>query len=123
VTDLYGNDVNLPANANSCRQVLMSGTARTADGAQSYSAVVFPPRVVRGQGSQSESPSSGVLHMNKDQIKGTTKDLVGKVQEEAGKLIGSKEQQAKGLHKQISGKAQKAVGDVEQVIEDAAHKS
>lgn len=50
--------------------------------------------------------------MNKDQIKGTTKDLVGKVQEEAGKLIGSKEQQAKGLDKQISGKAQKAIGDV-----------
>ncbi|MBK5265311.1 MAG: CsbD family protein, partial [Alphaproteobacteria bacterium] len=30
--------------------------------------------------------------MNKDQVKGETKDLVGKVQEEAGKLIGSKEQ-------------------------------
>ena len=60
--------------------------------------------------------------MNKDQIKGTTKDLVGKVQEEAGKLIGSKEQQARGLDKQISGKAQKAVGDVEQIIDDAVRK-
>lgn len=57
--------------------------------------------------------------MNKDQIKGGTKDLVGKVQEEAGKLVGNKQQQVKGLNKQISGKAQKAVGDVEEVIANA----
>ena len=31
--------------------------------------------------------------MNKDQVKGAAKDVVGKVQEEAGKLVGSKEQQ------------------------------
>ena len=34
---------------------------------------------------------------NKDQVKGELKDLGGKIQEEAGKLVGSKEQQAKGL--------------------------
>ena len=56
--------------------------------------------------------------MNKDQAKGATKDLVGKVQEEAGKLIGSKEQQIKGLAKQISGKVQKGAGDIEQSVED-----
>jgi uncharacterized protein YjbJ (UPF0337 family) len=56
--------------------------------------------------------------MNKDQVKGVAKDVAGKVQEEAGKLVGSKEQQVKGLSKQISGKTQKAVGDVEQSIED-----
>jgi uncharacterized protein YjbJ (UPF0337 family) len=33
---------------------------------------------------------------NKDQVKGELKDLGGKIQEEAGKLVGSKEQQAKG---------------------------
>ena len=35
--------------------------------------------------------------MNKDQIKGTAKDISGKIQEEAGKITGSKEDQAKGL--------------------------
>jgi uncharacterized protein YjbJ (UPF0337 family) len=57
-------------------------------------------------------------NMNKDQVKGAAKDVVGKIQEEAGKVVGSKEQQIKGLSKQISGKAQKGVGDVKQTIED-----
>jgi uncharacterized protein YjbJ (UPF0337 family) len=56
--------------------------------------------------------------MNKDQVKGTAKDVVGKVQEEAGKLAGNKEQQIKGLSKQISGKAQKGLGDVKQAVDD-----
>ena len=57
--------------------------------------------------------------MNKDQVKGVARDIVGKVQEEAGKLTGSKEQQVKGLSKQISGKVQKGVGDVEQAVKDS----
>jgi len=56
--------------------------------------------------------------MNKDQVKGVAKDVAGKVQEQAGKLVGSKEQQIKGLSKQISGKVQKGVGDVEQSVDD-----
>lgn len=56
--------------------------------------------------------------MNKDQVKGATKEIVGKVQEEAGKLVGSDEQQIKGLEKQISGKVQKSVGDVKEIIKD-----
>ncbi len=56
--------------------------------------------------------------MNKDQVKGVTKDVAGKVQEQAGKLVGSKEQQIKGLSKQISGKLQKGVGDVKQSVDD-----
>jgi uncharacterized protein YjbJ (UPF0337 family) len=56
--------------------------------------------------------------MNKDQVKGVAKDIAGKVQEEAGKLVGCKEQQVKGLSKQISGKVQKGVGDVKQSVED-----
>ena len=51
-------------------------------------------------------------------MKGVAKDVAGKVQEQAGKLVGSKEQQIKGLSKQISGKVQKGVGDVEQSVED-----
>jgi uncharacterized protein YjbJ (UPF0337 family) len=56
--------------------------------------------------------------MNKDQVKGVAKDIAGKVQEEAGKLMGSKEQQAKGLGKQISGKTEKAYGDAKELIMD-----
>ncbi|BBP03497.1 hypothetical protein TPL01_08700 [Sulfuriferula plumbiphila] len=61
--------------------------------------------------------------MNKDQIKGTIKDGVGKTQQETGKLIGSKEQQAKGLKKQVSGKMQKSVGDAREAIKDGTKKA
>lgn len=56
--------------------------------------------------------------MNKNQVKGAAKQVVGKVQEQAGKLVGSKKQQIKGLAKQVSGKVQQGVGDVEQSVED-----
>ena len=56
--------------------------------------------------------------MNKDQVKGVAKNVAGKVQEEAGKLVGSKEQQIKGISKQISGKAQESVGNVKQAVKD-----
>lgn len=57
--------------------------------------------------------------MNKDQAKGTLKDIAGKVQEQAGKLVGNKEQEAKGIHKQVTGKAEKHLGDVKEVVKDA----
>lgn len=60
--------------------------------------------------------------MNKDQIKGVTKDIAGKIQEDAGKLVGSKEQQAKGLLKQVEGKSEKALGDAREVVKDAVNK-
>ena len=56
--------------------------------------------------------------MNKDQVKGKAKNIAGKIQEKAGKLVGSKEQQVKGLSKQIAGKAQEGYGDVKQSAED-----
>jgi uncharacterized protein YjbJ (UPF0337 family) len=56
--------------------------------------------------------------MNKDQVKGVAKDVAGKIQEQAGKLVGSKEQQVKGLSKQISGQVQKSVGDAKQTLEE-----
>ncbi|MGE5823531.1 MAG: CsbD family protein [Bacteroidota bacterium] len=56
--------------------------------------------------------------MNKNQIKGAARDIAGKVQQKAGKLVGSRKQQVKGLEKQISGKLQKAVGDTSEAIED-----
>lgn len=57
--------------------------------------------------------------MNKDQVKGAAKDVAGKVQQQAGKLVGSEKQQAKGLAKQVAGKVQKGVGDVKEAIKYA----
>lgn len=61
--------------------------------------------------------------MNKDQIKGTAKEIAVKMQETAGKLLGSKKQQIKGLGKQISGKAEKKLGDAKEKIKDATKHS
>lgn len=57
--------------------------------------------------------------MNKHQVEGTLKDMAGKVQEGAGKLVGSKTQQAKGLEKQVEGKVEKGIGDVQENIKKA----
>jgi uncharacterized protein YjbJ (UPF0337 family) len=57
--------------------------------------------------------------MNKDQVKGSAKDIAGKVQEQAGKLTGNKEQEAKGLGKQVTGKTQKKVGDAKEAVKDS----
>jgi uncharacterized protein YjbJ (UPF0337 family) len=59
------------------------------------------------------------MKMNKDQVKGAVKNIAGKVQEEAGKLTGNKEQQVKGLGKQITGQAQQSFGDAKAVAKDA----
>jgi len=56
--------------------------------------------------------------MNKDQVKGKAKNIAGKIQEQAGKLVGSKKQQVKGLTKQIAGKAQEGFGDARQSAEN-----
>ncbi|AEK61558.1 csbD-like family protein [Collimonas fungivorans] len=60
--------------------------------------------------------------MNKDQVKGASKDIAGKIQEGAGKLAGNKEQQAKGLQKQVEGKIEKSLGDAKEVAKDIARK-
>lgn len=57
--------------------------------------------------------------MNKDQVKGALKDAAGKVQQKAGELLNSPEQQAKGIAKQVEGTAQKKVGDVKEAIKEA----
>ncbi len=56
--------------------------------------------------------------MNSDQLKGTAKDVAGKVQRKTGEAVGSTKQQVKGAAKQAEGKAQKAAGDVREQIED-----
>jgi uncharacterized protein YjbJ (UPF0337 family) len=57
--------------------------------------------------------------MNKDQVKGSAKDVGGKVQEEAGKLVGSEKTEAKGLKNQAEGKIQKGFGNAKENVKDA----
>ena len=56
--------------------------------------------------------------MNKDHVKGTAKDIAGKIQEKTGELTGSEKQQVKGLKKQVEGKIQKGVGDVKDAFRE-----
>ena len=52
--------------------------------------------------------------MNRDQIKGTAKDVAGKVQRKVGEATGDLGDQIEGAGKQIEGKVQKGVGNLEQ---------
>jgi uncharacterized protein YjbJ (UPF0337 family) len=61
--------------------------------------------------------------VNRDQVKGTAKDVAGKVQRKVGKLTGNKTQQAKGAARQVEGKVQKGVGNVEQALDRADSKT
>ena len=61
--------------------------------------------------------------MNRNQVKGTAKDVAGKVQQKIGEVTGSAAQQVKGVGKQIRGKVQKGVGDAEEAAKDADRKS
>jgi uncharacterized protein YjbJ (UPF0337 family) len=60
--------------------------------------------------------------MNKDQATGTAKRFAGKVQEEAGKIAGNRQQQQKGLKRQLDGKIQETVGDIENVAQNVKPK-
>ena len=55
--------------------------------------------------------------MNKDQVKGTAKDVAGKVQEGAGKVTGDREQEAKGLAKQVEGLCRGGRGREDPVVD------
>ena len=60
--------------------------------------------------------------MNRDQIKGTAKDVAGKVQRKVGEQTGDIGDQVKGAVRQVEGKVQKAVGDLEQGAKDTSRK-
>ena len=49
--------------------------------------------------------------MNRDQLKGTMKDKMGKAQRKMGQGMDSPKQAIKGAAKQVEGKVQKAAGD------------
>lgn len=60
--------------------------------------------------------------MNKNQIKGSAKEIAGKVQAETGKLVGSEEQQAKGTARQVAGNVEKNFGNAKEAVKDAVDK-
>jgi uncharacterized protein YjbJ (UPF0337 family) len=65
------------------------------------------------------TPQRKEIIMNKDQVEGKLQDIGGKIQEEAGKLVGNTEQEAKGLKNQVEGKTQEKFGDLKQKVNDA----
>jgi uncharacterized protein YjbJ (UPF0337 family) len=50
--------------------------------------------------------------MNKDQIEGKVKDVVGRIERQAGEWTGDKKKQVKGAAKQAEGKLQNTWGNV-----------
>ncbi|MHB1322426.1 MAG: CsbD family protein [Acidithiobacillus ferrivorans] len=50
--------------------------------------------------------------MNRDQVKGRSKEATGKVKEEIGKLTGRKEQEGDGGVEKLRGKIQGDFGDL-----------
>jgi uncharacterized protein YjbJ (UPF0337 family) len=58
--------------------------------------------------------------MNKDQVKGTAKDVAGRVERQVGEWTGDTEKQVHGAAKQVEGKVQKTYGDVKDAGEKAA---
>jgi uncharacterized protein YjbJ (UPF0337 family) len=59
--------------------------------------------------------------MNKDQVKGTAKDVAGRVERQVGEWTGDTEKQVHGAAKQVEGKVQKTYGDVKDAGEKAAN--
>jgi uncharacterized protein YjbJ (UPF0337 family) len=57
--------------------------------------------------------------MNRDQVKGTAKDVAGKIQRKFGEVTGNENQQIKGGAKQVEGMIQKGVGNVEDALDKA----
>jgi uncharacterized protein YjbJ (UPF0337 family) len=52
------------------------------------------------------------MGINKDQVEGRVKEAAGKVQQVAGKAVGSTTQQVKGEVNKVAGAAQAKYGDV-----------
>ena len=61
--------------------------------------------------------------MNKDQVKGRTNTVTGKIKEEVGKATGDKDLEVKGTAEKVGGKVRSAFGDVKSDIKKAHVKS
>jgi uncharacterized protein YjbJ (UPF0337 family) len=58
--------------------------------------------------------------MDEHKIKGTAKDIGGKVEETVGRATGSGRMEARGMLHQAEGKAEKAFGDARDTVSSAA---
>jgi uncharacterized protein YjbJ (UPF0337 family) len=58
-----------------------------------------------------------------DKASGIANEVLGKVKQGAGKVIGSDKLEAEGAAQEIKGDAQRATGDVKQAVKDAANKT
>lgn len=56
--------------------------------------------------------------INKDQVEGKAKGVGGKIEEEAGKLVGNKKLEEKGLKHELKGKVQEQVGNLKEAVKD-----
>jgi uncharacterized protein YjbJ (UPF0337 family) len=50
--------------------------------------------------------------MNKDQVKGRTRTVTGKIKESVGKATGDKDLEVKGTAEKVGGKARSTYGDI-----------
>jgi uncharacterized protein YjbJ (UPF0337 family) len=57
--------------------------------------------------------------MNRKQIRGTVRGLAGKLEEEAGKILGNWGMRRNGVAKKISGRAERLAGDATELIKHA----
>jgi uncharacterized protein YjbJ (UPF0337 family) len=58
----------------------------------------------------------GGIIMNKDTVEGKTKDIAGRVERQVGEWTGDEEAQVKGTAKQVEGKVQNAWGQAKDAV-------
>lgn len=56
--------------------------------------------------------------INKDQVKGNVKEVGGKIEKTAGKLVGNEKLEDKGAKREFAGKVQTQVGNLKEAIKD-----
>jgi uncharacterized protein YjbJ (UPF0337 family) len=68
--------------------------------------------------------ATGVINMgiNKDQVAGRVKEAKGKVQEVAGRSVGSTKQEVKGNLNKNAGKAQAGLGDAKEQVKKSLNR-
>jgi uncharacterized protein YjbJ (UPF0337 family) len=62
------------------------------------------------------------MNVNKDQVKGRTNEVEGKLKEVAGKVTGDEKLEGKGKVQGFVGNAQAKLGDVKQDVKDSSKK-
>jgi uncharacterized protein YjbJ (UPF0337 family) len=66
---------------------------------------------------QSEEAIFKETDVNKDQFKGTVKEVKGKIKEVTGKIVGNKTLEEKGAVEKATGIVQRGFGDVKEDID------